>query len=321
MKRVLPSILLVSLCTVYAQEGDTASQIQDASSAPVTATMSKPEVLESLNRSLDSAYTALMNTGMVGSVPVYSEAKGSIKQALALLQANPKSKDASMAFEISSVLSTAALLQIEKERNLISLRKVDRQKDSLMLELNNLHETINGLERSYASKLKEDMEAERIKAISQTSKLQEDLEAERERAKKIMEDAQRRFQALQSELIKVSKDARGTIISMSDILFDVGKASLTPDLKTSLAKIAGILLVYKDPKIVVEGHTDNVGSEELNQKLSEDRAGNVLNFMVEQGVAAERLTSVGYAFHKPIADNATKEGRAKNRRVDLIIQD
>jgi outer membrane protein OmpA-like peptidoglycan-associated protein len=88
-----------------------------------------------------------------------------------------------------------------------------------------------------------------------------------------------------------------------------------------LATIAGILIAYKDPKILIEGHTDNRGSKEMNQKLSEDRASNVLKLLVERGVAAERLTSIGHNFEKPIADNSTKEGQAKNRRVDLIVQD
>ncbi len=109
---------------------------------------------------------------------------------------------------------------------------------------------------------------------------------------------------------------------MSDILFDVGKATLTQDLKTNLAKIAGILTIYKDANVQVEGHTDNVGGEEYNQKLSEKRASNVMDFLVSPGgIAAARLTSVGYGFTKPLADNATKEGRQKNRRVDLVIMD
>ena len=122
-------------------------------------------------------------------------------------------------------------------------------------------------------------------------------------------------------MIQVRNDARGTIISMSDILFEVNKANLTGDLKTSLAKIAGILLVFKESNITVEGHTDNQGSEEYNQTLSEKRAENVKNFLIDQGVDSSRLSSVGYAFSRPIADNTTKEGRQKNRRVDLIIQE
>jgi outer membrane protein OmpA-like peptidoglycan-associated protein len=81
------------------------------------------------------------------------------------------------------------------------------------------------------------------------------------------------------------------------------------------------LTVFKTSKVVVEGHTDNQGTAEYNQTLSEERALNVMEFLVEQGVAPERLTSMGYGFTKPVADNATREGRQKNRRVDLVIRD
>ncbi|MBD3320601.1 MAG: OmpA family protein [Chitinivibrionales bacterium] len=148
-----------------------------------------------------------------------------------------------------------------------------------------------------------------------------DLDAEKAKARKLREEAEKKFSELQSALIQVSKDARGTIISMSDILFKIGKADLTPDLKTNLAKIAGILTVFKNSKVIVEGHTDNQGSEEYNQRLSEDRAENVMNFLIEQGVEPHRLTAIGYAFHRPIASNETAEGRKKNRRVDLVVQE
>jgi outer membrane protein OmpA-like peptidoglycan-associated protein len=96
---------------------------------------------------------------------------------------------------------------------------------------------------------------------------------------------------------------------------------LKGDLKTSLAKVAGILSVYQELNVSVEGHTDNTGSEEHNLKLSEQRAQNVLDFLVAQGIEASRLTSKGYGMTLPIADNKTKEGRQKNRRVDLVIKD
>jgi OOP family OmpA-OmpF porin len=74
-------------------------------------------------------------------------------------------------------------------------------------------------------------------------------------------------------------------------------------------------------KILIEGHTDAIGSEEYNLILSKKRAQAVLDFMVSQGVAADRLSSEGYGESRPVADNETEEGRQKNRRVDLVIQD
>jgi outer membrane protein OmpA-like peptidoglycan-associated protein len=71
----------------------------------------------------------------------------------------------------------------------------------------------------------------------------------------------------------------------------------------------------------VEGHTDNVGTADFNQKLSEQRAKAVMQYLVERGIDANRLQSVGYGFTKPVADNKTDEGKAKNRRVELVIKD
>ncbi|MCF0224627.1 MAG: OmpA family protein [Fibrobacter sp.] len=153
------------------------------------------------------------------------------------------------------------------------------------------------------------------------AELQKELEAERAKAEARQNEAMNKLNELQSKLIQVSKDARGIILSMSDILFDVNKATLKSDLKTSLAKVAGILSVYQQFNVSIEGNTDNTGSEEHNMKLSEQRATNVKNFLVEQGIDESRLTAKGLGMTMPIADNSTKEGRQKNRRVDLVIQD
>ncbi len=155
-----------------------------------------------------------------------------------------------------------------------------------------------------------DLEAEKLAIKAQKDK----LEASKN-------EAMDKLNALQSQMIQVTKDARGIILSMSDILFDVGRATLKTDLMTSLAKIAGILSVYQQFDVSIEGNTDNTGSEEFNMTLSQQRAENVMNFLVEQGIAETRLTAKGLGMTMPIADNSTKEGRQKNRRVDLVITD
>jgi len=288
------------------------------------AAQGKVPQLQALEAKLDADFAKLRQAGVAAATPIYVEAKGRLKAAKSVIEPKPAGKDAALAFSICSTQVAAALLQFEREANLVTARQLRTERDSLMNVLHNLHEAISRIEGGRAYKLSQDLEATKAKS----SLLQGDLEAakanlaaERERARKAMEDARKKFDELQSNVLSVSRDARGTIISMADILFASGKADLKPELKESLAKIAGILIVYKNPKLVVEGHTDNVGTKEFNQKLSEDRASNVMNYLIEAGVAAERLTFVGSGFDKPIDDNATKEGRAKNRRVELIIQD
>jgi outer membrane protein OmpA-like peptidoglycan-associated protein len=280
--------------------------------------------LTGLEAKLDKDYAALKGSGVLTATGIYVDAKGRLKSALSIVESNPGSRGSALAFSACSTHVVSTFLLFEREVNVLKTAKMNASRDSLLNVLHRLHETINRIEGGRAYNLAQELEASKAKS----SLLQGDLEAtkanlaaERARLRKVMQDAQKRFAELQSDLISVSKDARGTIISMSDILFESGKATLTSNLKENLAKIAGILIVYKGPNIVVEGHTDNVGAKDYNQKLSEDRAGGVLNYLVEQGVTADRLTAVGYGFDRPIADNATKEGKAKNRRVDLVIQE
>ena len=161
-----------------------------------------------------------------------------------------------------------------------------------------------------------------LKAANQReADLQKELAEERAKAEARQQEAMNKLNELQSQMIQVTKSARGIILSMSDILFAVNKADLKADLKTSLAKVAGILSVYQQFNVSIEGNTDNTGSAEHNMKLSQQRADNVKAFLVEQGIAEDRLTAKGLGMTMPVADNSTKEGRQKNRRVDLVIQD
>jgi outer membrane protein OmpA-like peptidoglycan-associated protein len=106
----------------------------------------------------------------------------------------------------------------------------------------------------------------------------------------------------------------------SDVLFDVGSAILNPDAQSALNQAADVLLEYRKTAILAQGHTDSSGSEEYNQDLSERRAKAVTNHLVGRAVDVDRITAVGYGEGYPVADNATPEGRAANRRVDLLLK-
>lgn len=105
----------------------------------------------------------------------------------------------------------------------------------------------------------------------------------------------------------------------SGILFAVNSAELSATAKKDIAKLAETLKKYDGTNIIIEGHTDNTGSRELNQGLSERRAQSVANYARTLGVEASRMQAKGYAFDQPIADNTTAEGRQQNRRVEVII--
>jgi outer membrane protein OmpA-like peptidoglycan-associated protein len=106
---------------------------------------------------------------------------------------------------------------------------------------------------------------------------------------------------------------------MSDVLFDTGKYSLKPGAREKLAKVAGILLAYPGLNIEVGGYTDNVGGDEMNQKLSENRADSVRSYLVEQGVTTGAVTARGFGNTLPVASNDNASGRQENRRVELVV--
>ncbi|CQR73260.1 Outer membrane porin F precursor [Sporomusa ovata DSM 2662] len=102
------------------------------------------------------------------------------------------------------------------------------------------------------------------------------------------------------------------------INFDTGKADIKAEHQTVISEIVALLQQNSGLRLIIEGHTDNVGEPDNNKRLSEQRAQTVMNALKQNGIAAERLQAVGYGQEKPAADNTTDDGRAKNRRVELV---
>jgi outer membrane protein OmpA-like peptidoglycan-associated protein len=124
----------------------------------------------------------------------------------------------------------------------------------------------------------------------------------------------------QFNLIFATRDtARGLIVSLSDVLFDTGKSTLRPVAREKLAKISGIVLAYPDLRLAIEGNTDSVGSDAMNQRLSEQRAGSVRDYLAKENIPAASMTSQGFGKTQPVASNDTAEGRQQNRRVELVV--
>jgi outer membrane protein OmpA-like peptidoglycan-associated protein len=127
-----------------------------------------------------------------------------------------------------------------------------------------------------------------------------------------------RLQGALGQVANTKSTARGTVTSLSGVVFDTGKATLKPEAKITLAKLAGVMLVFAKTTMSIEGHTDNVGAEAANLKLSEARAKTVRDFLESQGVASNRLTFSGKGPADPVAPNDTPEGRSQNRRVEIV---
>jgi outer membrane protein OmpA-like peptidoglycan-associated protein len=122
-----------------------------------------------------------------------------------------------------------------------------------------------------------------------------------------------------NSILQTRDSARGLIVSMSDVLFETGKYSLKSGAREKLAKVAGILLAYPGLNIEVGGYTDNIGSDGMNQTLSENRARSVRDYLVQQGVAQNAVTAKGFGETLPVATNDNSAGRQQNRRVELLV--
>jgi len=174
------------------------------------------------------------------------------------------------------------------------------------------------LAAAQAQTAREKADAERARAEAEAA----DARARAAEANKGAQDANAMREKLKEQLNSVlatSESARGLIVNMSDVLFDTARYTLKPDTKVALAKVSGILAAYPSLKLQVEGYTDSVGGDDYNQKLSENRAGAVKDFLVGQGVTMDNISAAGYGKADPVADNGTAPGRAQNRRVQLVV--
>jgi len=120
-------------------------------------------------------------------------------------------------------------------------------------------------------------------------------------------------------ILETRATARGLIVNLSDVLFDTGRADLKPGAREKLARISGILALHQGLRLEVEGHTDNVGTDDANQRLSERRGDSVRAYLVQHGIASASVGTIGLGETKPVATNDTAAGRQQNRRVELVV--
>ena len=176
--------------------------------------------------------------------------------------------------------------------------------------------------QSDTDQARSDMADNQAASASALSAAQADAEQSRQSAQQADADKAAMRTRLSEQLNRVlqTRDtARGLIVSMSDVLFDTGQYSLKPGAREKLAKVAGILLAYPGLDIAVGGYTDNVGSDAMNQTLSENRAGSVRDYLVQQGVATNSVTVTGFGNSSAVASNENAAGRQQNRRVELVV--
>jgi OmpA-OmpF porin, OOP family len=135
--------------------------------------------------------------------------------------------------------------------------------------------------------------------------------------------ARRQLEETQQQLadLQAKKTDRGMVVTLGDVLFDTAQATLKPGAELTLNRLATFLNANTGTKIIIEGHTDSIGSDEYNEALSERRAQAVASALISRGVSANQLQPLGRGKAYPVASNATPEGRQQNRRVEIVFSD
>jgi outer membrane protein OmpA-like peptidoglycan-associated protein len=174
----------------------------------------------------------------------------------------------------------------------------------------------------YLEDQRKELTEAREKARLDSRTLEVDLaKSEAERAKGDADYARKQAEELQRQIAELNAKAteRGLVVTLGDLLFETGKSDLKEGAVVNLAKLSAFLTQYPDRTVAIEGHTDSVGSDDYNLSLSQRRASSVQQFLIGQGIAANRMTAVGKGENFPVASNDSASGRQMNRRVEVII--
>ena len=216
-------------------------------------------------------------------------------------------------------------VQAAEDARIMTIRKMkaeDEARQREAVQQSNEAAQQAALQAQQAAAERAEAEARAAQAESAAEKARADQAAAQHQARQAADQTEEMRERLKQQLnavLATRETARGLIVNMSDVLFDFNKYSLKPDAREKLAKVSGILLSYPNLKLQVEGYTDNIGSDEYNQKLSEERADSVRDYLVTQGVTQTNISATGYGKSDPVADNSTNSGRAENRRVQLVV--
>jgi len=213
---------------------------------------------------------------------------------------------------------------IEKKKELDRLREIEKKKaeeeaerarQAAAADAERAEKARREAEQARLAATAEAERAARAKAEAEQARLAAAAEAERAARAKAEADM------LMRELsdLKAKQTERGIVLTIGDVLFAFGKADLSPNADRSVEKLAAFLTKYPDRNVLIEGHTDSVGSDEYNLDLSLRRSESVMDKLVADGIDSGRITTVGYGKKYPAYSNDTEANRAQNRRVEVII--
>ena len=277
----------------------------------------------------ESVYRLAVGAGAEEYAPsVLRRARTTLAQATNLSRSG-RTSDEAVDYARRTVALSGEALQItgqKKEAERLAAEIAERQAEMAALEARAAEAESTAAEAQVALDATRQERTLAEAAVAAASAELASIRAERERLEQSVarlgeekRDLSVRLQGALAEVADTRETARGTIVNLPDILFDLNEATLKDQARVVLAKLAGILLIMEELNLRVEGHTDSTGSLEYNQRLSERRAASVRDFLAQQGVDMDRMVAVGYGMDRPVATNETKDGRAQNRRVEIVI--
>jgi outer membrane protein OmpA-like peptidoglycan-associated protein len=238
-------------------------------------------------------------------------------------------------------IAYAAAQAVDQERR---LDKLDREHDHILLEASrrDAEQARLEAEKQRIQSLAQAEESERLRAEADAARAQSQQDVDAARAQAAQSKRLADAQALESELARkearlaeatatdlrgrlqnlhATRGAQGMQMTLDDIAFAPNQSALRPEAKASLGKLVAFVNQERTKPIRIEGHSDSRGNVNANQLLSQRRADAVRDALIAAGVTANRITSIGLGDGQPVASNDTEEGRAKNRRVDVILEE
>lgn len=236
-------------------------------------------------------------------------------------------KDESEVNHLAYLARQSAMVATERARQKEAEKQIDAstaERDRVRLEARTTEADRAKMQAAQAQQQAKDAtaQAQNANAQAQDAKAQaRDAQALAAQAQASNMDAQARNAQLEAELkaLNAKSTDRGMVVTLGDVLFDSGKARLKPGSRRNIQQLAAALKNTGGRKIVIEGHTDSKGGDDLNQQLSEDRADSVKDALLELGVDQAQIKTEGYGEKYPVANNKSASGRQLNRRVEIII--
>ena len=275
---------------------------------------------------LERAQAAYQQAQADPSVQTYAQLK--LVDAQKALQAAEQAKDSDEQMHLSYLAERKARLaavtgatakteqsmdQLRKETSEVLLQKRDRELTAARTETDAKAREAEQWRR-VAEARSRDVEA-RARDTEQSRRQTEEVEA------KALAAEHARATALANELasLKAQQTDRGIVLTVGDVLFAPGKADVGPGAQRSIDKLADFLKAYPKRNVMIEGHSDNLGHEDFNVRLSQQRADAVRDLLVARGIAAQRIRTRGHGPKFPVVDNDSATGRQQNRRVEVLV--